>query len=54
MGDAKMESEINKVFRQGNSLAVVIPKSVAETLNIHEGTHMRISTDGKKIIMEVV
>ena len=36
----------------GNSLAIRIPKKVKDKLNLHSGSHINISLDGNKIILE--
>ncbi|WP_144461617.1 AbrB/MazE/SpoVT family DNA-binding domain-containing protein [Siminovitchia fortis] len=41
------------VQKWGNSLAVRIPKDVAERINIHQGSEMEISVTGKGVIMLV-
>jgi hypothetical protein len=42
-----------KVARTGNSLAIRIPKPVAEFMKISEGKEAYIHPDGKKLIVEL-
>jgi antitoxin MazE len=36
----------------GNSLGVRIPKKVADALKLHDGSQIKISLDGNKIVLE--
>ena len=36
----------------GNSLGVRIPKKVADALGLHDGSQIKISLDGNKIMLE--
>ncbi len=36
----------------GNSLCVRIPKKVADALKLHDGSQIKISLDGNKIVLE--
>lgn len=41
-----------EVKEWGNSLAVRIPKKVKDALGLHDGSHVNISLDGNKVILE--
>ncbi|HLC86187.1 MAG TPA: AbrB/MazE/SpoVT family DNA-binding domain-containing protein [Candidatus Nanoarchaeia archaeon] len=41
-----------KITRTGNSLAVRIPKKLAEYLNLHEGEEAYIHPEGDKMVLE--
>ncbi len=41
-----------KIAKSGNSLAVRIPKKIAEFLKLKEGKEVRLSPQGKKIVIE--
>ena len=43
---------IKKLSRHGNSLAILIDKPILELLNLDENTPLRISTDGRNILIE--
>lgn len=43
-----------KVTRTGNSLAIRIPKEIAQYLDIHEGTEAYIHPEKNKVIIEPV
>jgi antitoxin component of MazEF toxin-antitoxin module len=43
-----------KISRHGNNLAIIIDKALLEMLSIDENTLLKISTDGKNIIIEPV
>ena len=45
---------LKKLTRHGNSLALVIDKSVLELLNIDDQTPLEISTDGKLLLITPV
>jgi antitoxin MazE len=45
---------LKKLTRHGNSLALVIDKSVLELLNIDEKTPLDISTDGNLLLISPV
>jgi antitoxin MazE len=40
-----------KIQKWGNSLALRIPKSYAKTINISEGTNVKLNIDENKIII---
>jgi antitoxin MazE len=40
-----------KLSRHGNSLALVIDRSILELLGIDEGTTLEISTDGRALVV---
>ena len=42
---------LKKLVRYGNSNALVLDKAILELLNISEGSVVKISTDGKSIIL---
>lgn len=42
---------IKKLTKHGNSLALVIDKSLLQILNIEEDTELKIHTDGKQLII---
>jgi len=42
----------NKVFKSGGSLRVTIPKPIAETLEIEEGSTLEIWVNDKQIVIE--
>ena len=42
---------IKKLSKHGNSLALVIDRSILELLNINEQTPLEISTDGKALVI---
>jgi antitoxin component of MazEF toxin-antitoxin module len=42
---------IKKLSKHGNSLALVIDRSILELLNINEQTPLEISTDGKALVV---
>lgn len=57
MNEPTEKVDVNKVFEQGGSLAVVIPSDIAKAMNINKGTHLKIYSEGekkKKLIMEVI
>jgi len=43
---------IKKLSKHGNSLALVIDRSVLELLGINERTTLNISTDGRALVIE--
>ena len=43
-----------KAFMNGNSLAVRIPKNIADEAGIKEGTELKVSVKDRKIIIEAV
>jgi antitoxin component of MazEF toxin-antitoxin module len=45
---------IKKLTKHGNSMALVIERSVMDLLNIAEDTPLEISTDGTKLIVSPV
>jgi antitoxin component of MazEF toxin-antitoxin module len=42
---------LKKLVRYGNSNALVLDKAILELLNIAEGSVVKISTDGRSIIL---
>jgi len=36
----------------GNSLAIRIPKKIKDALGLHDGSHINISLEGNKVILE--
>jgi antitoxin component of MazEF toxin-antitoxin module len=42
---------ITKLIKHGNSLALVIDRSILELLGIDDGTPLEISTDGKALVV---
>jgi antitoxin component of MazEF toxin-antitoxin module len=42
---------IKKLSKHGNSLALVIDRSILELLNINEQTPLELSTDGKALVV---
>lgn len=46
--------DIVKAYVIGDSIAVTIPKKIREKLGIEEGTFIKIRTDDKRIILEIV
>ena len=45
---------IKKLSKHGNSLALVIDRSILDLLNIDEGTSLDISTDGEALVVAPV
>ncbi|MGC9346079.1 MAG: AbrB/MazE/SpoVT family DNA-binding domain-containing protein [Candidatus Bathyarchaeales archaeon] len=41
-----------KVFRVGGSLAIRLPKEIADSVGIHDGDNLKISKKDHKIIIE--
>lgn len=41
-----------QVKEWGNSLAVRIPKKIKDALGLHDGSHVNISLDGNRVILE--
>ena len=46
--------DVVKVFMLSNSLVMTIPARIRDKLGIGEGTHLRLSIENKKIIVEAV
>lgn len=46
------ELDIRKVFKQGDSLVVSIPKAIAEELEIADGDHVIIKRKDRSITIE--
>lgn len=49
----KLEGVV-KVFAIGDSIGITIPKEIREFLNINEGTFLKVTVNGKKVVLEVV
>ncbi len=47
-------SMLKKLSRYGNSMALILDKPILELLNIKENTELKITTDGKAIIITPV
>jgi len=45
---------IKKLAKHGNSLALVIDRSILELLGIDENTSLKISTDGESLVVAPV
>lgn len=45
---------VKKLIRHGNSLALVIDRPILELLNIGDETPLKVSTDGRRLIIEPV
>ncbi len=45
---------IKKLSRHGNSLALVIDRSILELLGIDEATSLEVSTDGESLVVAPV
>jgi antitoxin component of MazEF toxin-antitoxin module len=43
---------VKKLTRHGNSLALIIERPILELLKIDPETPLRVSTDGKRLIVE--
>ena len=50
--DMKKTISTTEVKIWGNSLGVRIPKKVADALKLHDGSKIKISLDGNKIMLE--
>jgi antitoxin component of MazEF toxin-antitoxin module len=44
--------KIKHLTRQGNSLAFIIEKPILDLLNIDEKTALKLTTNGRKIVLE--
>ncbi|HEX4792411.1 MAG TPA: hypothetical protein VH370_01385 [Humisphaera sp.] len=44
--------KIKHLTRQGNSLAVIIDRPILDLLDIDEKTPLKLSVDGRKILLE--
>lgn len=42
---------LKKIVKYGNSSAIVLDKAILELLNMHEGSIVKISTDGKSLLL---
>lgn len=49
----KLEGVV-KAFAIGDSLGITIPKEIREFLNIGEGTFLKVTVNGRKVILEIV
>ncbi len=47
-----MAGQIKRLARHGNSSALVIDRPILEMLGIDEETDLKVTTDGKKLIIE--
>jgi antitoxin component of MazEF toxin-antitoxin module len=45
---------IKKLSKHGNSLALIIDRSILELLNIDENTALELSTDGESLVVAPV
>ena len=45
---------IKKLTKCGNSLGITIDKPILQLLNIERGTKLKLTTDGKKIVLEPI
>jgi len=43
--------EVSKIYKQGNSLAVIVPKSIAESLQLQPGNHLAWKVLDDKVII---
>lgn len=43
-----------KTFKIGGSLAIRIPKEIAEAIGLREGTEVKMDLKGKKIVIEPI
>jgi len=48
------EFEIGKIFKVKESIAVIIPKKIAERINLENGQYVKISIKNGEIIIEKV
>ncbi|HDH44080.1 MAG TPA: AbrB/MazE/SpoVT family DNA-binding domain-containing protein [Thermococcus sp.] len=48
------EFEIAKIFKVKDSIAVIIPKKIAERINLENGQYVKISIKNGEIIIEKV
>ncbi|SFX30056.1 putative addiction module antidote [Thermoactinomyces sp. DSM 45891] len=48
-GEKIMSKQFRKVSKVGSSLTVVIPREMAQRLNIRQGDMMEVSTDGMQL-----
>jgi len=53
MSEKKLEDVI-KAFTLGESIVVTIPKDIREEVGVEDGTFLRISVNGGRIVLEVV
>jgi antitoxin component of MazEF toxin-antitoxin module len=44
--------KIKHLTRQGNSLAIIIDRPILDLVDVNEQTPLKISVDGRKIILE--
>jgi antitoxin component of MazEF toxin-antitoxin module len=49
-----IDSVVKKLSKHGNSLALVIDRSILDLLNIDENTSLEISTDGESLVVAPV
>jgi antitoxin MazE len=49
-----VQGQIKRLSRHGNSRALVIDRPILELLGIDEQTDLRMTTDGKRLIIEPV
>ena len=49
-----IQGQVKRLSRHGNSRAVVINRPILELLGINEQTDLRLTTDGKRLIIEPV
>jgi antitoxin component of MazEF toxin-antitoxin module len=47
-----MPKKVAKAFKQGNSVALVIPTAIADQLEIGVGDFLLLSVKGKKLVVE--